>query len=284
MAGLKSIDELVSGVTGGARYGGLRAQKPPSNSLSATLPGRLSSVDQRQEENTVISNDTGIRLPYEVKCARCKDMRFLGYDVPYGHLNFGKLMPCPDCNPAAQPESLAPDCGLPPKLRDATFETIIQHEGIQAAYDAALERASQPREFFTLVGDTGRGKSLLLGATVSRAKFFGFSSFYTTTTELLQNLRKTFDTGTGYDALLERYKAYQVLVIDEFDHFNPTGWAREVIFHIVSWRFDYGLDRLTCFGTNASIDTFPPYLGSRMRDRRSCLFDITGMDVRLCDR
>jgi DNA replication protein DnaC len=222
----------------------------------------------------------------EVKCEVCKDRGFLTWDVPYGHPGFGKLMKCPNCREEGRREALAAECGLPPKLQSVTFEKIVRHEGNAAAYEAARRLAHRPREFLTLTGPTGVGKSTLLAAIVKEALTAGFSAYYTTTADLLDGLRATFRPAaeTAYEPQWEKLKSVRVLCLDEVDRFNASDWALEKLFQLISARYDYGGDRLTCFATNASIDTFPAYLQSRLRDRQCGLFELSGMDVRLCAR
>ena len=222
----------------------------------------------------------------EVKCDVCKDKGWLTWDVPYGHPGFGKLMACPHCREEGQRAVLVAECGLPPKLQSVSFAKIVKHPGNAAAFERALALAHQPREFLTLSGPTGVGKSTLLAAVVKEALTAGFSAYYTTMADLLDGLRATFKptAATAYEPLWERLTGVRVLCLDELDRFNGSDWALEKLFQLISARYDYGHDRLTCFASNASIDTFPAYLQSRMRDRQCCLFELTGMDVRLCAR
>ena len=222
----------------------------------------------------------------EAPCPLCKGKGFLTYDVPYGNPLFDAMPPCPMCSENRAPKALAAVCGLPPKLQTVTFDKTVRHPGNAAAYDAALERARQPREFLTLTGPTGVGKSCLLAAIVNEALSRRLAAYYTTTADLLDLLRSSFQPGaeTDYESQWERLKTVRVLTLDELDRFNQSDWALEKFFQLMSARFDYGHDRLTCFASNAGIDTFPAYLQSRMRDRQSCLFELTGMDVRLCAR
>ena len=148
------------------------------------------------------------------------------------------------------------------------------------------QRARQPHDFLTLTGRTGVGKSTLLAAMVNTALASHFTAYYTTTADLLDSLRATFKSGAevGYDGQWERLKNVRVLCLDELDRFNASDWALEKLFQLMSARYDYGRDRLTGLATNAGIATFPPYLRSRMLDRECSLFELTGQDVRQCQR
>jgi DNA replication protein DnaC len=234
----------------------------------------------------MINDVSSIGWESGVACEVCKDRGFVVLDVFPGHSAFGKAWPCPRCSGDKRPGVLAAACGLPDKLKPWTFDKVARHAGNAAAYDAALERAHRPREFLTLVGATGVGKSILQASIINKCLSASVPALYTTTADLLDYVRATFRPNSveGYEDRWERLKSVRVLCLDEVDRFNPSDWAVEKFFQLISTRYDYGLDRLTCLATNASIDTFPDYLQSRMRDRKCGLFELTGMDVRLCAR
>jgi DNA replication protein DnaC len=234
----------------------------------------------------VIRDVTSSYSADENACDICKGRGFVTLDVYPGHPSFGKALRCPKCGGNKRRQMLVSACGLPDKLKLWTFDKIVRHAGNAAAYDAARERAQQPREFLTLTGPTGVGKSILIASVANLALALGHSALYITTADLLDYIRATFQPGVegGYEARWELLKSVKVLCLDEMDQFNASPWALEKFFQLINSRYDYGLDRLTCFATNASIDTFPPNLQSRMRDRQCCLFELTGMDVRLCAR
>jgi DNA-binding MarR family transcriptional regulator len=284
MAGIRAVGDLVSKVTGAASNDALDLWAHPRNSPYATPSGKRLSGNPKQGVQTVIHDVALMRGQGEMGCPVCKGRGFVMRDVFYGHPEFGKALHCPKCGQDQRPQLLASECGLPKKLRPWTFDKVMRHAGNAQAYEAALARARKPCEFLTLIGPTGVGKSVLLAATINEALSRDFQAYYTTTADLLDYLRVTFKKAEAdYDARWERLKSVRVLCIDELDRFNPTDWALEKFFQLISARYDNGDDRLTCFATNASIDTFPAYLQSRMRDRHCCMFELTGIDVWLCD-
>ncbi len=286
MAGMVQLGDLVTRAVGGTDGGNDGSPRPQTTSRGETPSGRSWSESLKQGAEPVILNVPVAMREIKVKCNVCKDKGWLTYDVWPGHPGFGEKMKCPNCQEAGQRSVLVAECGLPPKLQGVTFAKMIRHAGNMAACEAALALVHRPREFFTVTGPTGVGKSTLLAAIVKEALESGFSAYYTTMADLLDGLRGTFKAGAdeGYDTHWERLKGVRVLCIDEFDRFNATDWAQEKLFQLISARYDYGEDRLTCFASNASVDTFPAYLRSRLRDRQRELFELTGMDVRLCAR
>jgi DNA replication protein DnaC len=200
--------------------------------------------------------------------------------VPYGHPLFGRLITCPDCGQDRAEAALARLSGLSPELRALSFARTVP---LYPEVKAAAERlAADPRWFFTLAGPPGRGKTHILACLVNAGIAAGYASVYTTTAELLDHLRATFrpDAPVTFDALWERVMAARILALDEVDRMNATPFAVEKFFELVDVRYRHGADRLTAFATNSAVDDLPEYLVSRMRDKRSALFELAGVDVR----
>lgn len=283
---MRAVRDVVSNAVGQVKDEERISQTPLRNSPGEMPSGKRSSEDLKQGVQTVSDRVHSNNQQNDPVCDVCKGRGFVTLDVFPGHPKFLKPLQCTACSGARKPELHLATYGLPEKLQVCTFDKVVRHPGNAAAYDAALDRARHPREFLTLQGSTGVGKSMLQAAIIREALSLGLSAFYTTTADLLDYIRATFrhDSNEGYEARWERLKSVRVLCLDELDRFNPSDWAQEKFFQLVSSRYDNGLDRLTCFATNARIETFPEYFQSRIRDRRSCLFELTGMDVRLCAR
>ena len=62
--------------------------------------------------------------------------------------------------------------------------------------------------------------------------------------QLLEELRATFETGTGASALMSEVCSVPILGIDELGKTRTTGWQLEVLDQIVSRRYDEGLTTL----------------------------------------
>lgn len=213
-------------------------------------------------------------------------MGWLVQDVQPGHALFGSrgMIPCDVCGSQRQAAYLLDLCGLSSEMLDYTFQTTKRGQFNGAAYDAAQQLVMYPQWFYTLHGQPGTGKTRLLATIVNEARAGGRKAVYTTTAELLDHLRAAYAPemrgALGFDALLDKVTECTVLALDEFDRWNPTPWAQEKFFQLIEARYRDGAQKLTCFATNAALDELPPYIASRMQDRRCKVFALNGPDIR----
>ena len=227
-----------------------------------------------------------LSAPDERICPRCRGMGWLVHDVSPGHALFGSrgLVPCDVCGQQRQAAYLLDLCGLTGEMLGYTFQTTKRLTANAAAYDAARQVVAYPQWFLTLQGAPGVGKTRLLGTIVNEARAAGRKAVYTTTAELLDHLRAAYAPGVAgaltFDALLDKVTDCTVLALDEFDRWNPTAWAQEKFFQLIEARYRDGERRLTCFATNAELDTLPQYITSRMQDRRCRVYTLSGPDIR----
>ena len=216
------------------------------------------------------------------KCPVCKDKKWVNYDVPYGHPDFGKEVTCPACWEGVQPQVLTAACGLTVEKLGWTFANTMRRPELAEVYDTALALAGKPRRFLTLQGEPGVGKTRFLACIINEAVAKGFTAVYMTMPDLLDYLRTGYapNAATTYDARWQPLIDARVLCIDEIDRYSPTPWAEQKVFQLINARYENGQDHLTCFALNAAIDTLPDYLQSRLRDRQCYLFHLAGQDVR----
>lgn len=167
-------------------------------------------------------------------------------------------------------------------MLDISLETTIETHNNRAALFAARLLVEDPRRFFTLLGPNGRGKTHIAVALLNGCLARGYSGMYLTTAELLDDLKTTFAPGSQIQAskVLDQAKKVRVLVLDEFDRYNPTAWAETEFFKLVEDRYRNGMERLTVFVSNAPLEDIPAYISSRMRDRRCQIHIIGGPDFR----
>lgn len=209
-------------------------------------------------------------------------MEWLAYDVPVGHPQFGKIVRCDVCGPMQQQLFLRSICGLTPEMQDWTFGNTQAAFGIADAYATAQSLMAQPAWMLTLTGPFGIGKTRLLACIINAGRDAGWTSVYMTTAELLDHLRAAYAPGSNitFDGLWEKIVNARILALDELDRWSPTPWAQEKFFELIDLRYRNGAEKLTAFATNAQLDDLPPYLASRMRDRRCRLFELAGVDMR----
>jgi DNA replication protein DnaC len=209
-------------------------------------------------------------------------MKFVGFDVPSGHAMFGQVKPCDVCSRDMQQRYLTAMCGLAGAMLEWNIGNTVRSKANAAAYDAAVELLQEPQWFYTLTGAPGVGKTRLLAVLVNGARQAGRTAVYTTTSELLDHLRATYtkDAVVGFDETLDKLTTCTVLALDELDRYNPTEWAQEKFFQLIEKRYRRADTCLTCFATNADLDSLPQYVTSRMQDRRSRVFEMVGPDLR----
>lgn len=197
---------------------------------------------------------------------------------------------CPVCNGNSRGGWLTRMCGLVGDELDIRLDDYMPYDGKQEARRAAgelLSMAPEPHGWASFVGGYGVGKSLLLKALVNGFRLAGVLAVYVPSTgDLLQSVKDLFgrDSGDAADILIMRYRGVRVLALDEVDRFNPTPWARDVVFRVLNERYARRGYQLTMFASNKTPEqigadnTDMGYLGSRMSDGRVVM--IGGEDMR----
>ena len=93
-----------------------------------------------------------------------------------------------------------------------------------------------------LVGAPGVGKTHLITALL---RFLvlerGVECRFVDSFQLLEELKATFDAGSGSSQLMEDVSHVEVLGLDELGKTKPTGWQHQVLDQIISRRYDQGL-------------------------------------------
>lgn len=199
-------------------------------------------------------------------CELCKGNGWYVRDVKLGHPDFGRAITCTcqeDKRKAAMQRKLETLDGLTRREREHTFETI-ETVGAQERAVAILRDALNG--IFVLHGNPGAGKSHLLHCTVNQARAFGRVAVYTTTTDLLDYLRATFNP-RHEEVFEERWAmliSCEVLCIDELDEFSATDWAKERFLRLIDERWRKRDDLLTVVALNTDPDLMLPKVASRL--------------------
>lgn len=209
-------------------------------------------------------------------------MHFVLADVDVGHPDFGKAIPCPKCGPAVRQAALRRMSRLSPEMQELGWHDIASTPNNADIIKALRRLVAAPSWFLTLLGPNGRGKTHMLTVMLNEAIRAGHSGLYLTTADFLDDLRDTFHpkADNAYSRVFDTAMRVQVLVLDEFDRYNPTPWAEEKIFQLVEHRWRNGRELLTAFASNAEVSEIHPYIRSRMQDHTSCLFTLQGPDMR----
>lgn len=206
------------------------------------------------------------------ECEVCHDQFFVREDVPVGHPNFGRALPC-DCYRESHrqeiQENLLRSCALPPGGREMTFETFKVRPGLQAAYEAAAVFGQDASEVFmlTLAGRSGAGKTHL-GIAIAQRWLGNFRvARYVHAGMLLADLRAGFSSNReGYEERKERYQTAPLLVLDDLGAEKTTDWAQEQLDMLIDYRY---MQRLhTVVTTNLRTEDLPERIASRLQDTR----------------
>lgn len=189
--------------------------------------------------------------------------------------------------------------GIKTKQRRFYLDKIKPKEGQQEAYKAALafiKRFSSDchTSGLLLSGGVGSGKTLLSAAIANAVidmfhiseddaeragKGFLKSKYtpvrFTSTVELLEQLKATYNVGNGTETaqnITDRLKKVPLLVLDDMGAEKPSEWVSERLFEIVDYRYNEELPVIIT--TNATPQELKQKIGERSFDRlrEMCLF------------
>jgi DNA replication protein DnaC len=225
-------------------------------------------------------------------CPICGGVGYLRRDVPVGHPDFGRAIPC-QCKARALEEKRsvdlrqASDLGA---LARMTFEAFIP-EGyalspaisatLRSAYELALKFADNPQGWLLLRGAYGCGKTHLAAAIANRLLERGERVLFVVVPDLLDYLRATYrsDSAVSYDTRFESVRAVPILILDDLGTENLTSWAQEKLFQIFNYRYNAKLP--TVITTNRKLEEIEPRVRSRLMDDKLCkVYTILARDFR----
>jgi len=212
----------------------------------------------------------------EDECPVCKGKGWLRYDVPFGHSDFGRLVPC-KCTESdfeqGRLSRLEQYSNLGPLTR-LTFEKLLprgrssdphNQERFGRGYHMAKEFAQNPKGWLVLSGPSGCGKTHLAAAIANYRLKEGNQVFFVVVPDLLDHLRTTFspESDVGYDDLFDRVRNVPLLVLDDLGRQSSTPWAEEKLFQILNHRFNAELATVV---TSIGLEDLDDRLASRLLD------------------
>ena len=206
-------------------------------------------------------------------CPICKGAGWLRANVRYGHPSFGRLFQC-ECLLAQVDERRVADLmrfSALDAFRDKTFENFDPKvPGVDRAYEHARRFARDPRGWLVLHGTYGCGKTHLAAAIANEAVRRGTPALFTIVPDLLDHLRSAFSPNNDleYDELFERVRSAQLLVLDDLGTESATPWAREKLYQIINYRYNY--HQPTVITTNRRLSEIDDRIRSRMTDEAFC--------------
>lgn len=221
-------------------------------------------------------------------CPICRGIGYYRVDVPVGHPQFGKLIPC-GCKTQERIAHLQRLSGLTESERAIRLDDIaVQNRpGTAAMVEAVRQFIGNPSGILTLWGGPGNAKSMALCAAVNALVAQGIPAVYITAFDLISHIREAFNKGqtvvdeSAYNRLM-RFERVRVLAIDEFDKIRMTEWATEQITDLIDRRYRLGIEGKagTLIAMNSDPAAQPIWIASRLLDGRNAVVRNDDTDIR----
>jgi DNA replication protein DnaC len=206
-------------------------------------------------------------------CPICGGIGYVRLDLPVHDPNFGKIQRCPNAKMLdIERRQSDPRIGLTvDEVRNLTWESIMPSSPVYDFVGTIREAVKNRSGFILLVGPPGRGKTLMLKVTVAVAIHAEYDAAYANMSEILDDLRRSFDansSGTELASRMDWWMRQDVLAIDEYDKVNSTPWAQERIHLVMDTRYRKALYGEGVTVVAANSEPKDDYLISRFNDAR----------------
>ena len=214
-------------------------------------------------------------------CSICNGVGFVYANVPVGHPDFGKAIPCRCARKEAEKERQArlerySNLGV---LTQLTFDNLIpqgrsgdikNQERFTSVYQAARDFTVEPKGWLVLIGPSGCGKTHLAAAIANERISHGYPVFFTTTPDLLQHLRSAYspDSEITYDEFFNRVCDAPLLILDDLGAQASTPWAKEKLDQLLTHRFNNRLPTVVVAIT--PVEELEERIRTRLTDPKLC--------------
>jgi len=220
-------------------------------------------------------------------CSICKGAGFVYANVPVGHPDFGRAIPCRCTREESSRECLSrlqrySNLG---SLTRFTFDKLrpegisgdpVGQEQFKHAYEAAKAFAIEPKGWLVLAGSSGSGKTHLAAAIANERISHDYPAFYTTTPDLLYRLRSSFspDSEMPYDEFFDQVRDAPLLVLDDLGAQASTPWVKEKLDQLLTHRFNSELP--TVIVTITPFEQLEDRIRTRLTDPDLCQIYVVG--------
>ena len=156
------------------------------------------------------------------------------------------------------------------------FETFEVTEENRKAYERCRQYAEtfKPKsESLILVGECGTGKTHLAVAILQRVVQKGIFGVFVTVPELINSIKKNFDSKTKNYEVIDLVKTADFLVLDDLGaekEEKPGSWVSEQLFIIMNARYEKALP--TVITSNFTLDELEKRIGERVTSRMAETF------------
>ncbi len=137
---------------------------------------------------------------------------------------------------------------------------------IHHAHRESIRFAQEPKGWWIIAGDTGRGKTRLAAAIANYCRDSGTRVIFAVVPDLLDWLRVSFspENTATFDEQFEKVRTVPLLVLDDLGSQTTTPWAQEKLFQLLNYRYNAALP--TVITTNATVGQLETRIRTRITD------------------
>jgi DNA replication protein DnaC len=137
---------------------------------------------------------------------------------------------------------------------------------IHHAHRESIRFAQDPKGWWIIAGDTGRGKTRLAAAIANYCRDSGSRVIFAVVPDLLDWLRVSFspENTSTFDEQFEKVRTVPLLVLDDLGSQTTTPWAQEKLFQLLNYRYNAALP--TVITTNATVGQLETRIRTRITD------------------
>ena len=215
-------------------------------------------------------------------CPLCGGAGFLSRDVPLGHPEFGKILPCSCQTPRLEAARLA-DLRTMSNLEATSRYTVgaFRPEGaglteemrqnLRKAYETARAFAVEPAGWLLFLGGYGCGKTHLAAAIANEQLACGRGVLFVVVPDLLDHLRATFSpsSNVSYDHRFDEIRTAPFLVLDDLGAQSASPWAKEKLHQLFNYRYNAELPTVLTVAVDM-LESIDERLRVRLQDERIC--------------